>query len=116
MPVILLVGEDDILLRTRAAVLNTTAAETIASNSASALAIVNSRPCDLLLLCHSVPEHLAAGLIAAFSSRWPTTPILRMTSLRTWDPPSTDGPVERVPSADPARLVKRTAELLRAVA
>jgi DNA-binding response OmpR family regulator len=112
MPMILLVGEDEILQKTRAAVLHTTGAETVTSTPVSAMAVLSSRACDLLVLCHSLPELVAAGLIAAFRSRWPVTPILRMASLRAWEVLSDDDKVEAVASADPDRLVKRSSELL----
>jgi DNA-binding response OmpR family regulator len=108
---VLLVGEDDLLLRTRAAVLRTIGVEVAITNASAALEVQAARACDLLLLCHSVPEEVAAVIAAIFRARWQATPILRITSLRSWGSSQTDG-LDAITSAEPDRLVKRTAELL----
>ena len=112
MSTILLIGEDELLLRTRDAVLRTIGVATVTASSASALAIQTKLPCDLIIFCHSVPAQVAAALSETIRARWPGTPILRMTSLRTWESPDPNGVAESIASADPERLVKRTAELL----
>jgi hypothetical protein len=109
MPMVLLVGEDDLLLRTRAAVLRTIGVDIVITNPSTAVASQAQRACDLLLLCHSVREADAAVITATFHARWKATPILRITSLRSWN--EIDGTTV-VTSAEPDRLVKRTAELL----
>jgi CheY-like chemotaxis protein len=113
MSTVLLVGEDELLQQTRAAVLRTTGAETICANAASALAVLADRVCDLVVLCHSLPERLASALAQAIRSRWPGTPVLRVTSKRLWELPESDTAINSVTSADPERLISRTAELLR---
>ncbi|HEV2645088.1 MAG TPA: response regulator [Acidobacteriaceae bacterium] len=111
MPVILLIGDDQTLQQTRAAVLRTIGAETVLADTRSAMAAQSQRLFDLLLLCHSVPEEVAAGIVRAFRSHTAFTPILRIAHLSTWDSSEEDG-FESVTSGEPARLLKRTAELL----
>ena len=75
MSTVLLIGEDDVLLKTRAAVLRTTGAKTICSNAISALATQSDQLCDLVILCHTLPELACAGLAETIHARWPRTAI-----------------------------------------
>ena len=74
MPTILLVGKNDLLLKTRAAVLRTTGAATFCSKAASALAVQQLQRCDLIVLCHTVPEADRVSLASAFRRLWPEPP------------------------------------------
>lgn len=112
MSTVLLIGEDDLLLQTRAAVLRTTGAKTICSNPISALTIQADQKCDLVILCHTLPELLCAGLAETIHARWPRTAILMVTPTRAWESPNSDEAINAITSADPQRLIARTIELL----
>jgi CheY-like chemotaxis protein len=111
MATILLIGEDDFLLQTRAAVLRRTGAESVCCDVASALLVLEHQVFDLVLLCHSIPGHLCETISEIIRHNWPGTRLLHISAVREsehFDP--TDG-VE-VCSAEPERLIQRTVELL----
>jgi DNA-binding response OmpR family regulator len=110
MHCILLVGADEMLLKTRAAILSKTDSEVVTSNAASALAIQNDRECDLVVLCHSLAPEVCASLAEAIRHRWPKTRILQMVPDRAWD--SVSAVVDGTSSPEPDRLLGSTIELL----
>jgi DNA-binding response OmpR family regulator len=112
MSTVLLVGEDELIQQIRAAVLRTIGAEIICSSAKSALAIQAAQQCDLVILCHSLPEQLSAALAQSIRVRWPETPILQVASSRKWEATGSDESISAVSSADPERLIVRTTELL----
>jgi DNA-binding NarL/FixJ family response regulator len=112
MSTVLLIGEDDLLQQTRAAVLRTTGATTVCCNAVSAMAVQADRQCDLVVLCHSLSETLSAALTETIHSRWPSTPILRVAAVCAWGAVDTDTTFNAIASADPEHLVGRTVELL----
>lgn len=112
MSTVLLIGEDELLLQTRAAVLRTTGARTVCSNANSALGIQADQLCDLVILCHTLPELLCAGLAEAIHARWPRTAILLVTPTRAWESPYSDGAISAITSSEPQRLIVRAIELL----
>ena len=113
MSTVLLVGDDEFLLETRAAVVRTTGAETLCCRSDSALEIQQRRPCDVVILCHSLSEEMRSGLCRLIHSRWPKTRILVLSSIRAQYFPDGVEFADAVNSADPEGLVLRTIELLR---
>ena len=113
MSKVLLVGEDELLQQTRAAVLRTTGVENICTPPRSALAIQQDRQCDLVILCHSLPDQLCAVLADNIHIRWPKTRILLVTPTRMWESPHFEIAVDAVSSADPVRLIRRATELLK---
>ena len=54
MMTILTIGEDSLLLKTRAEVLSKSGSNVVCSNSASALKFIEEWEFDLVVLCHSV--------------------------------------------------------------
>jgi DNA-binding response OmpR family regulator len=112
MPTVLLVGEDDLLQQTRAAVLRTTGADTVCSNPDLALAVQADRQCDLVVLCHSLPEPRCTALAEAIHARWPRTAILLVTPVRAWESADARQAIDAITSADPERLIVRSVELL----
>jgi DNA-binding response OmpR family regulator len=112
MSAILLVGEDELLQQTRAAVLRTTGAETISVPASRALEIQEERQCDVVILCHSLTPGLCATLAGTIRLRWPNTRVLLVSSTSVWEHADAHGAVDAVTSADPERLVLRTVELL----
>ncbi len=113
MSIVLLIGEDDTLLGTRAAVLRTTGTETVSTSAGGALGKLAERACDLVVLCHSLTAETCAGLTEAIQAGWPGTRILRVTSDRAWGWADADGEMNTVTSAEPERLVEKTRELLQ---
>jgi CheY-like chemotaxis protein len=111
MPAILLIGEDEFLLETRAAVLRSTGAEMVCADVSSATAMLERKNFDLAVLCHSVPGPVCQTVIEIIRQSWPSTRILLISALRHWE---LDGAVEGVEvcTPDPERLIERTIELL----
>lgn len=112
MSTVLLVGEDDLLQQTRAAVLRTIGADIICSDPGSALLVQADRECELIVLCHTLPEPLSADLADTIHSRWPRTRILQVTKSRIWEAAESIPAVDAISSADPERLIQRAIELL----
>jgi DNA-binding response OmpR family regulator len=108
MATVLLVGEDEILLNTRAAVVRTTGATTVCSLTSSALTVLAEQSCDLVILCHSVPDYVCITLADIIRRQWPGTRILRLAAGSAWEE---DVPIAVCP-ADPESLVQCTVELL----
>jgi hypothetical protein len=79
---VLLVGENELLQQTRAAVLRMMGADVICSSPDSALVVQEDRNCDLVVLCHSLRGPFSASLAETIRSRWPNTRILQVTSSR----------------------------------
>ena len=108
---ILLIGEDDFLLETRAAVLRPTAAEVVCTNVSSAIPLLEHRAFDLVILCHSIPDHLCQTLTEVIRQNWPSTRILLVSAVRHWEQDACSEGVD-VCAPDPERLIERTVELL----
>jgi hypothetical protein len=112
MSSVLLVGEDELLLQTRSAVVRTTGANTLCCASSAALAIQQERECDVVILCHTLPRDYCAALAEVIHARWPKTCVLLVSSTRIWEQPDAPEAMDAVSSADPEHLVGRTIELL----
>lgn len=112
MSTVLLIGEDDVLLKTQAAVLRTTGAKTICSNAISAFAAQSDQLCDLVILCHILPELAYAGLAETIYARWPRTAISLVAPTRAWESPYSAETINAITLADLQRLIVRTVELL----
>src|ERR1035441_9518508 len=108
MATVLLVGEDEILLNTRAAVVRTTGASTVCSLTTSALTVLADAVCDRVILCHSVPDYVCSTLVEIIRRHWPDTRILRLAAGGAWE----EDDSVAVCSADPETLVQRTVGLL----
>lgn len=112
MATVLLIGEDELLLQTRAAVLRTIGLETVCTNTSMVLPLLASRHCDLVVLCHSVPRHVCETLSQIIRSRWPGTPLLLMSALRIWEQVEDSQIVDSISSPDPEVFIRRTIELV----
>jgi DNA-binding response OmpR family regulator len=110
---VLLVGENELLQQTRAAVLRMMGADVICSSPDSALVVQEDRNCDLVVLCHSLREPFSASLAETIRSRWPNTRILQVTSSRIGEAAEAVPAVDAISSADPERLIMRAVALLR---
>ena len=111
MPAILLIGEDEFLLETRAAVLRTTGAEMVCTDVSSALSRFQKNNYDLALLCHSIPGPVCQTLIDVIRQNWPSTRILLVSAIRNWEQVESGDGVETC-TPNPERLIQRTIELL----
>jgi CheY-like chemotaxis protein len=110
MPAILLIGEDDFLLETRAAVLRCAGADITRADMSSAIVRLAKQPFDVVILCHSVPEHVCQTLSGIIRQSWPGTGVLHISDARSWEQCDEDG--VDVCSSDPETLIARTIELL----
>jgi CheY-like chemotaxis protein len=108
MAAILVVGDDELLLETRAAVLRTIGAETVSCRGSSALAIQENRQFDMVILCHTLPMQLCVALAETIHARWPKTRILLLSPTAVSEQSDFDVPL----APDPERLLQRTVELL----
>ena len=111
MPAILLIGEDEFLLETRAAVMRPRGAEMVCTDVPSAIPLMERRFFDLAILCHSIPDHLLQTLTQIIRQNWPSTRILVLSPARMWEQSDTVDGVE-VCTPSPERLIERTVELL----
>jgi DNA-binding response OmpR family regulator len=115
MPTILLVGADEMLLKTRAAVLSRTDSEVVTTDAQSALAIQEARKCELVVLCHSMDPEICAKLAELIRARWPHTRILQVISDRVWGGGQASAAVDAITFPDPDVLLGKTTELLQRV-
>ncbi len=111
-PSILLVCDDAVLLRTRAAVLSRTGAVITCSKSCEALAVQQNLMCRMVILCHSLSPATSAWLAEAVEERWPGTCTLQLLPLCSgaFDDLLV-GIGQRLPS-EPSALVRCVCELL----
>lgn len=113
MQTIMLIGLDQSLLRTRAAVLARTGCRTVCASVANALPIQEQCRADLVVICHTVPEGLSIALVNALHDRWQGTRVLLVLepdeSMMRTSMSLADG----VSSTAPERLLRHSAELLR---
>ena len=110
MSTILLIGEDEFLLETRAAVIRSIGAEMICTDVPSALEVMGRKLFGLAILCHSIPDHVRKTLTAIIRQSWPATRILLVSPSGNWDDAAADG-IEVCPP-NPELLIERTVELL----
>jgi DNA-binding response OmpR family regulator len=112
MATVLLIGDDDLLLQTRAAVLRTISLETLCSDISSAVGVLMSRHCDVVIFCHSLPRHVCETLSQIIRCRWPSTPLLLISAGRSWEQSEDAGIVDGVTSSEPDHLIQRMIELI----
>ncbi len=113
MATVLLVGEDDILLYTRAAVLRRTGADVATCDPRMALETQADCRCELVVLCHSVSEARSASLATAIRRNWPETSILQVTADQKAGGLPLNNAVDARCSWEPERLIRTTTELLQ---
>jgi hypothetical protein len=113
VPKILLAGQDDRLLETRAAVLTRTGASVISCSGQEALDAVKSEMPDLVVLCHSLSVDDAELMADRVRDCCPTTRVLMVLSGIGPDKPYRNAKFDVTTFADPSRLVKHATELLK---
>ena len=109
MSAILLIGEDEFLLETRAAVLRVTGAELAHADLTTAFPMLQARRFDVVIICHSVAGHVCQTLSDIIRENWPGTRILHISDAHAWE--ADDGGLDLC-SSEPAALIARTIELL----
>ena len=112
LPTILLIGEDDMLQRTRAAVLQKSGAAVVCARPGKALGLQAVGAFDLAIFCHTVSIDDYIALAKTVRERWPETKILRISQELPWGDEGT-APADAVASRQPEPLLKKTAELLQ---
>lgn len=75
---ILLVGEDSVLVATRAAVLSRTGAKVICFPSAASPDQVVDHDIAVVILCHTLQQEAARKFIAATARHWPQARLIRL--------------------------------------
>jgi len=80
---VLIVGQDEMLQFSRAALLRSLGVEACAVREGTALDIQRDRHCELIVLCHSLPARLSSSLAEKIHASWPNTWILRVVA-RDW--------------------------------
>ena len=111
MLAILLIGEDEFLLETRAAVLRSTGAEMVCTDVSAAIRMLERKKFDVAVLCHSISGSACQTLVEVIRQNWPSTRILLVSAGRSWEMDARPEGVE-VCMPDPERLIERTVELL----
>lgn len=112
MPAILLIGADQNLLSTRAALLRKTGCHTVCATASSALTLQAEYGCEVVVLCHTLPDAVGLALLRLLRERWPSTRVLQLLPHRDWGTRSAAALADAVCYAEPARLIFRTNELL----
>lgn len=112
MATVLLVGEDELLLHTRAAVLRTIGLQPVCAEASAAFSLLMDCHCDLVVFCHSLPQHVCETLAQIIRSRWPGTPLLLISAGRSWEQLEDSGIVDSVTSPAPEAFIRRTIELV----
>lgn len=111
MTAILQIGEDAFLLETRAAVLRTTGAAVISSEILSALEVLERQVFDVVILCHTIPEHVSRTLADVVHQNWPATRVVQISAIREWEQSEELEGLDLCPP-DPERLIEHIIELL----
>jgi len=113
MPRVLLLGEDELLLRTRAAVLKTTGADILLCRPEAAMLDHGIGVVDVVVICHSVRREERQSLAVELRERWPQCRVLQIVKFQqesTLSQPHADAVAF---AANPAEVTALTAALLR---
>lgn len=114
MSSILLVCNDDVLRNTRAILLRQTGATIFSCESHQAIQFQRDSVCEVVVLCHSLPETVFTNLAETILGEWPDTKtLLIMPQCDVGFLARVVSGVESV-SSDPSRLLQRVRGLLSA--
>jgi hypothetical protein len=113
MPKVVLAGQDVHLLETRAEVLKKTGSDVVYCLGSKAFDLVASEMPELLVLCHTLAHEEAEAIAERVYACCPKTRVLLVVSQVIADWPDRDMKFDATSMPDPARLVARSAELLR---
>lgn len=109
---VLVIGEDQFLLRTRERVLAKTQAEVVSFTPTELASNRSVGAVDVVVLCHSLQQQTALGISAGARKRWPGVRILQLAKFefdRRPLPAHADGIAL---ASNPDELVSKTTELL----
>ena len=112
MSKVLLVGEDETLLQTRAAVVRTAGVESICCKPEAALSFLSQQSFELVILCHSLSEYTCASLAYVIHEHWPATALLAVSAATNIPQVAKDPPLVTITSAEPELLVLQVLELM----
>jgi hypothetical protein len=110
MAQIVLIGHDEDLLVTRAAVLRKTGSSVTYFNAREADALFKDHAFDIVVLCHTLGDIEVAELIGKVHRLWPRAKILKVVVGFGLEYSMKDGDVSSC--ADPGRLILKTKQLL----
>lgn len=112
MRTILLVGEDALLLESRALLVRSTGAETVTASTYQFARQSTFDPVDLVVLCHTVPAAVRPTISEDARRRWAGVRVIQVLKNEfEWNPAQryADGIVL---SGDPEKLIRCASELL----
>jgi DNA-binding response OmpR family regulator len=112
MPKILLAGQDDHLLETRAAVLKKTGADVVYCIGSHAFNVIKSEMPDLVVLCHSLPEAEAEVIADKAHVCCPRTRVLLVVSQATEEKHYKYAKFDATSLPEPTKLITLAAKLL----
>ena len=112
MSKVLLVGEDETLLQTRAAVVRTAGVESVCCKPEAALSFLSQQSFELVILCHSLSEYTCASLAYVIHEHWPATALLAVSAATNIPQVAKDPPLVTITSAEPELLVLQVLELM----
>jgi DNA-binding response OmpR family regulator len=105
---VLLLGENALLLKTRAAVLRRTGAEVLSATPDEVLSDGKIDGIDALILCHTVPPHTREELTSALRQRWPGIRVIQLVRF-DYESNSAEQHADTVAvSGNPAELIAST--------
>jgi hypothetical protein len=102
---IVVIGEDESLLRTRAAVLSTMGAQTVQCSPADLARFTGAEGFSLAVLCHSIPGERRESVSEQVKQLWPGIKVLQVRTL------AHDG-LSAVTHADATAVAGRPKDLL----
>lgn len=111
MRTILLVGEDALLLESRALLLRSTGAETITASTYQFARQSAAEGVELVVLCHTIPAALRGAISDDARRRW-TVPVVQVLKNEFEAEPTLRYADGIVLSGEPAKLVRCASELL----
>lgn len=106
---VVLIGNDEILLKTRAAVLKSTGARVVQSLPKRLEELRGGEPFDLAVLCHSIPDRARGPLSSTVRSLWPGIKVLQVQGLAFR---SSASHADGVSEAIPQELIAHARQLL----
>ena len=112
MRTILLVGEDALLLESRALLLRSTGAATITASMYQFARESTAEGVDVVVLCHTIPAALRAAMSEDARRRWPDIPVVQVLKNEFEAEPTLRHADGIVLSGEPAKLVRCASELL----
>lgn len=113
MHTMLMVGEDEPLQRTRAAVLAKACGLVTICGPDEVRGLMEKDPVDLVVLCHTVSSQKATSLSEEIHRRWCDTRVLLIVSALAYKTAADEQGFDAVVSSDPTLLVMRATEILR---